>query len=269
MTPKFAVIIPAAGVSKRYLDAGGLRSKLDEDLGGKPLLQRTVEVFTKFEPREGAITSLIVAGPAAGEAFEEFRTRFADRFGLLGVTLVQGGVTHRWETVRAALDHVPGDATHVAIHDGARPCLSFELLDRLFDAATRFDAVVPCVEIRDTVKRASDTEGFLENDDPVAAILGAAPKTPLKKVTSTLDRAGLVLVQTPQVFRRDLLVRAYAQADLSSTDDAGLVERLGERVVVVPGEARNLKVTTPEDLGLARLILGLREPEGRPVHKRF
>jgi len=269
MSLKFAIVIPAAGVSKRYVEAGGLRSKLDEDLGGKPLLQRTLEVFTKFEPREGSITSIIVAGPASGTAFEEFRARFADRFGLLGVTLVQGGATHRWETVRAALAHVPKDVTHVAIHDGARPCLSFELLDRLFDAATRFEAVVPCVEIRDTVKRVAETEGFLEHDDPVAAILGAAPKTPLKLVTSTLDRAGLVLVQTPQVFRKELLQRAYAQSDLSSTDDAGLVERLGERVVVVPGEARNLKVTTPEDLVLARQILGLREPEGRPAHKRF
>jgi 2-C-methyl-D-erythritol 4-phosphate cytidylyltransferase len=71
------------------------------------------------------------------------------------------------------------------------------------------------------------------------------------------------------VFEVSLLKRAYAQADLASTDDASLVERLGVRVVVVEGEARNLKITHPGDLGLARAILGLKEPEGRAAHKRF
>lgn len=266
---RIGVIIPAAGGSTRYTSAGGLRSKLDEDLGGKPLLQRTVEVFTKFEPRDGSITSIIVAGPGEPDAFAEFRARHADRLAILGATLVPGGLTHRWETVRAALAAIPADCTHVCVHDAARPCVSHELIDRVLRPGAMYPAVIPVVAIRDTVKRVRDTGETMREDDPTAAILGAAPTHPLRVVESTLDRAGLGLVQTPQVFDAALLRRAYAQSDLSSTDDAGLVERLGEPVVVVEGEARNIKVTLPEDLALARLILGLREPEGRPVHKRF
>jgi 2-C-methyl-D-erythritol 4-phosphate cytidylyltransferase len=88
-------------------------------------------------------------------------------------------------------------------------------------------------------------------------------------VKETPDRAGLMLVQTPQVFEVGLLRRAYGQSDLSSTDDATLVERLGERVVVVDGEARNIKITRPADIDLARAILGVKAPEGRASHKRF
>ncbi|MDX2131899.1 MAG: 2-C-methyl-D-erythritol 4-phosphate cytidylyltransferase [Planctomycetota bacterium] len=266
---RIGVIIPAAGSSARYAAAGGLRSKLDEDLGGKPVLQRTVELFTKFEPREGTIGAIIVAGPGNPDDFAEFRARHGDRLGFLGATLVPGGITHRWETVRAALGAVPDDCTHVCVHDAARPCASPELIDRVLRAGAMYPGVIPAVGITDTVKRVRDTGEAMGEDDPTAAILGAAPSRPLRVVEQTVDRAGLGLVQTPQFFRADLLRRAYAQADLSSTDDAGLVERLGERVVVVEGEARNIKVTVPDDLALARLILGVRPPEGRPVHKRF
>lgn len=271
---KFAVILPAAGTGSRYADAGGVRHKLDEDLGGKPLLQRTVEVFTKFEPREGVIASIIVAGPADEAAFAEFKERHADRLGLLGAIICRGGATHRWETVQAALARVPADCTHVAVHDAARPCVSPELLDRVFDAARRHEAVIPALPVPDTVKRVRDTGERERDDDPAAAILGLSREgAPLRAVEATLDRAGLVLVQTPQVFARSLLERAYASPDVAATppvtDDASLVERLGVRVIVVEGEARNLKVTRPPDLDLARRVLGFREPEGRAVHKRF
>lgn len=279
---RFAIILPAAGAASRYLGAGAVRHKLDEDLGGKPVLQRTVEMFTKFEPSEGTIGSIIVAGPADAGAFAEFKERHADRLALMGAKLVPGGASHRWETVRAALAHVPEDCTHVAIHDAARPCASFEMLSRVFDAAVGFPAVVPALAVQDTVKRVRDTGEAMGGDDPVAAILGAseASKKPLRVVEGTIDRAGLVFVQTPQVFARGLIAEAYAEADLSSTDDAGLVERLLSArprehrgrplaVVVVEGEARNIKITVPSDLALARNIMGFREPEGRPVHKRF
>jgi len=78
-----------------------------------------------------------------------------------------------------------------------------------------------------------------------------------------------VLAQTPQVFERDLFERAYAQPDLTSTDDAQLVERLGERVVVVEGDPRNIKITRPADISLARSIMGLKGPVEREAHKRF
>jgi 2-C-methyl-D-erythritol 4-phosphate cytidylyltransferase len=97
--------------------------------------------------------------------------------------------------------------------------------------------------------------------------LGEQKSPALRAVGETLDRSGLVLAQTPQVFERGLLERAYAQADLSSTDDAGLVERLGERVVVVPGDARNIKITRPGDIDMIRRIMNYRGPDHKPDHK--
>ncbi|HRJ50428.1 MAG TPA: 2-C-methyl-D-erythritol 4-phosphate cytidylyltransferase, partial [Phycisphaerales bacterium] len=106
--------------------------------------------------------------------------------------------------------------------------------------------------------------------DPLAGILGVQEQpTRLRIIQETLDRTGLVQVQTPQVFARDLLVRAYAQSDLTSTDDASLVERLGHKVVVVEGDALNIKITRPGDLALARAILNVKGPEDRPAHMRF
>lgn len=268
-----AVIIPAAGFSTRYqqaaadagIDPTATRSKLDEDLGGRPVLQRTVELFANHP----AVQSIIVAGPHDEGAFAEFKVRYGDKLGLLGVALTRGGKTHRFETVAAALALVPPTATHVAVHDGARPCTPPELLERVLETAERHPAAVPAVDVSDTLKRVGPA--LEEADaDPLAAILGApkARKGP-RPVEATIDRASLVAVQTPQVFARELLQRAYAQGDLTSTDDAQLVERLGERVVVVPGDARNIKITRPADLHLARLILNVRAPEHKPAHKRF
>ncbi len=264
---RIAVIIPGAGASSRYLSSGGLRSKLDEDLGGKAVLQRTVELFTKHDD----VAEIIVAGPADAGAFAEFKDRYGDRLGLLGAKLCAGGVTHRWETVKAALAHVGPDCTHIAVHDAARPCASMELLDRVFRAAERHGAAIPVVEVTDTLKRVEDTGESMGGDDSIAAILGetAESKKPLKVVAATIDRRGVVTVQTPQAFEAAVLRAAYDQADLSSTDDAGLVERLGQRVVAVEGETRNIKITHPGDVALARAILGLREAEGRAAHKRF
>jgi len=268
---RICVIIPAAGASKRFSEAGETdliapRSKLDEDLGGRPVLQRTVELFTKHD----RVTSILVAGPFEDAAFADFSMRHADRLAMLGASLVRGGRTHRYETVKAALAHVPEDATHVAVHDAARPAASPELIDRVFETASRHDAVIPVIAAPDTVKRVG---GEVEDDagaDPLAAILGAGGrKSTVRRVRETLDRGGLVLAQTPQVFARGLLVRAYAQADLTSTDDATLVERLGEPVVTVEGDPRNLKITTPRDVPVVRAILGFRPPAERATHKKF
>lgn len=266
------VIIPAAGSSRRFNASGGEgvlapRNKLDEDLGGRPVLQRTVELFTN----DHRVSSVIVAGPHDEAAFAEFKLRHGDRLTMLGASLVRGGKDHRCETVAAALAHVPEDATHVAVHDAARPAASPELIDRVFEAASRHDAVIPAIPAPDTVKRVGGEVEDSAGADPLAAILGpgGGSKSPLFEVAETLDRAGLVLVQTPQVFARALLVRAYAQDDLTSTDDASLVERLGERVVTVEGDPRNIKITMPADVPLARAILGLKGPAQRAAHKKF
>ena len=271
-----SVVIPAAGSSGRYNSSGGgegaadvlgaARSKLDEDLGGKSVLQRSVELFHTREE----VVQVIVAGPFDAGAMEAFRLRHGDRLALLGAELVRGGEKERYETVAAALAHVREDATHVAIHDAARPAASQALIDRVLDAAARFDAVIPVVEVRDTLKRVR--EGTIDDGseaDPLARILGAGEARPMREVEGTVDRAGLVGAQTPQVFARALLERAYAQGDLSSTDDASLVERLGERVVTVEGESRNMKLTRAEDLAILRAVMGVEAPKGRASHKKF
>jgi 2-C-methyl-D-erythritol 4-phosphate cytidylyltransferase len=270
-----AVIIPAAGASTRYqqaaadagVDPGATRSKLDEDLGGRPVLQRTVELFANHP----AVSSIIVAGPHDENAFAEFKDRYGDKLGLLGVRLTRGGSTHRYQTVAAALAHVPDSCSHVAVHDAARPCTPADLIERVIEAAERHPAVIPAVDVSDTLKRVGDPIAET-HADPLAAILGepapSAASGP-RPVTETVDRSGLVAVQTPQVFERALLLRAYAQKDLSSTDDAQLVERLGERVLVVRGDGRNIKITRPGDLHMARVILSVRAPEQRAAHKRF
>lgn len=266
---RIALIIPAAGASSRYTASGGMRGKIDEDLGGRPVLQRTVELFTNLD----AVATIIVAGPAPSPAaYDEFLLHHGDKLGLLGVKVCKGGSEHRWQTVRNALALVPDDCSHIAVHDAARPCASPELIDRIFAAAERHQAVIPAYDIPDTIKRVAPGEALQRDIDPLDAILGDAnspSKVRLRLVAETLSRERLVLVQTPQVFDAALLRRAYAQPNLDSTDDAALVERLGEPVAVVEGDPRNIKITRPADLDLARRILNLKGPEGRPVHKRF
>jgi 2-C-methyl-D-erythritol 4-phosphate cytidylyltransferase len=263
------VIITAAGRSKRY----GESDKLAQDLGGRSVLLRSVEAFTKRDE----VRSIVVAGPADAADFEDFSNRYGPALGFHGARLVKGGAEHRWETVRNALnsDAVPADATHVAVHDAARPGVQNDLISRVFKAAEKLPAVIPVVAVTSTIKRVSqETTDVGGGDDDALAdlILGEAGRVsiPAHRVLETLDRAGLVEVQTPQVFDISLLRRAYAQPDLEgASDDASLVERLGETVYTVEGDVRNMKITRPADLKLMRAILGVPPPAERPVHKRF
>jgi 2-C-methyl-D-erythritol 4-phosphate cytidylyltransferase len=265
---RLGVIIAAAGASRRFGD----RSKLDEDLGGRPVLHRTVEMWVN---RHEA-TRVVVAGPVepAG-AWEEFSLRHADRIGLLGGVLCKGGKNHRYETVRNALEVMGDEVTHIAVHDGARPCTSGALIDRVLLAARKFPAVIPAVDLPDTIKRVAAGEVSDEQVDPLADILGigggesSGGKNRYRAVEETLSRERVVAVQTPQVFEAGLLRRAYAQKNLESTDDAQLVERLGERVVVVEGEVTNIKITRPSDMRIAMAVLGLKPAAERETHKRF
>jgi 2-C-methyl-D-erythritol 4-phosphate cytidylyltransferase len=142
---------------------------------------------------------------------------------------VAGGAT-RAESVRNGLAAVPADATIVCVHDAARPLASRELFARVVGALTGdVDGVVPAVPVTDTIKLV----------DAAGAVVDTPP------------RERLVAVQTPQGFRADVLRRAHATG-LDGTDDASLVERIGGRVVTVPGEAWNDKITMPDDLARAR-----------------
>lgn len=283
MAAKFGVIIPAAGSSRRFAEAGGVRSKLEEELGGKTVLHRSVELFTKVESPDWSVGAIVVPGPADPEAYAEFKARHADKLAIMGAAVCVGGAIHRWESVQRALARIPDDCSHVAVHDAARPCASIELIERVFDAALKFAGVVPGVEVGDTLKRVAEQEAPDEGRDPLAAILGedAAPRSRKRRVVErTLDRSGVYAVQTPQVFEAALLRRAYAQKDVSGTDDAGVVERLLStpegragivfpHVVVVDGDVRNIKITRPSDVRLARAILGVGGPAEKPAHKRF
>ncbi|HCA38348.1 MAG: 2-C-methyl-D-erythritol 4-phosphate cytidylyltransferase [Phycisphaerales bacterium] len=244
------VILPAAGSSARFG-----RDKLSCDLGGRPLLVRTVEAFS----RRPEVQQIIVAGPP-GDGFESFTDRFGPVLGFHGVLVVPGGKRDRWETVSLALAEVASEATHVAVHDAARPCVADDMLDRVFEAAASLDAVIPGVVISSTIKEIDEqgASNVAEADLLVDSILGeeTAPRLEAHPVLRTVPRDGLVLAQTPQVFARQLLMDAYAGGcSEGATDDASVVERFGASVHVVPGDPTNVKVTRPEDLRLAELIL--------------
>ncbi len=230
---------------------------------------RTVELFTKRDE----VSSIIVAGPP--DTIEDFRDKYGAALGFYGAQIVSGSISKRSETVKNALSVVPDDCTHIAVHDAARPAVDNSLLDRIFEAGLSLDAIVPAVSITATVKRVSDEQTDVANNEDdalVESILGDAgrPSISARQIKETIDRTNLVEVQTPQLFKADLLRRAYAQDDLSNaTDDSMLVERLGEAVHVVEGDVNNIKITTKGEIRLVRALLGLKPPSQRPVHKRF
>ena len=261
---RLAVIFPAAGKSTRF----GERDKLSEDMGGRPLLMRTADLFVK---RDEFSFGVVAAPP---DQFDQFRFRYGDGLALLGIKCVKGGTIDRWETVKNALSVIPEDCTHIAVHDAARPCTPPELIENVLRAAQALPAVIPVLDITSTVKRLGEPEDLPSEDDIADAILGdlGKHKPKARPILETVSREGLAVVQTPQVFEAEVLHRAYEQEDLTSTDDASLVERLQDpeiTVYAVPGDPRNIKVTVPADIALARAILGYRAPQGRPTHKRF
>lgn len=250
MSMNVAVILPAAGASTRF----GKGSKIEADLGGRPVFLRSVELFTG---RKDVAQIILAVNP---DTIDAFNFRWADRLGFHGVKVVPGGKTERWETVQRALEAVGSDATHVAIHDAARPLTTKALIDRVFLAAESFDAVIPGMSCSATLKRVGPADDAPL--DPLDAILGESARPPAQRVVATVDRRDVVEVQTPQVFKLDLLRRAYEKIDASVTDDAALVEALGEPVYVVEGEATNLKITRPGDMELAGALVQQRDAAG-------
>jgi len=221
---RVAVILPAAGSGTRF---GSERNKIFQPLGGRPLFLRTLELFT-------ARPDVCAVRMAVSEADEAY---LLDEFGAvldeMGVVVVRGGGV-RSESVRNALADVTDAADLVAVHDAVRPCVSQSLLDAVFSEAEACGAAILAEPVHGTVKRAG----------------------PGGAIRQTVCREGLWQAQTPQVFRRDLLRAAYEQEGLESvTDDAQLVERLGHEVRIVPGDPRNIKITTPADLAYAEAAL--------------
>jgi 2-C-methyl-D-erythritol 4-phosphate cytidylyltransferase len=193
------------------------------------------------------VTLVVVVAPVDGVA----RVRgLLDQYGLdesegTRVAVVPGGAT-RQESVRLGLAVIPADVDVVLVHDAARPLVPVDVVDAVARAVTDgAEAVVPAVPLADTVKQVAPA---------------AAPGAP-EPVVGTPDRSTLRAVQTPQGFRREVLLRVHDKAlsdGVDATDDAGLVERYGGSVVVVPGHEEAFKVTRPLDLVLAEAVLARR-----------
>jgi 2-C-methyl-D-erythritol 4-phosphate cytidylyltransferase len=217
----FAVIMPAAGKSSRFHDKHYKKPFA-------PLEDRAVWLHAaeRFLNRDDVKQTIIVIAP---DDREDFYTKFGANVAILGIDVVDGG-SERSESVANALTHVKADIEFVAVHDAARPCLANEWIDAVFSAAQKSGAAILATPVVGTLKRVGTD----------------------RTIQETVARQDLWEAQTPQVFRRDLLMKAYAQRGKTpATDDAELVQRLGHPVTVVPGSPINLKITTREDLRFA------------------
>lgn len=223
---KVAAVIAAAGAGLRM---EATMRKQYFTLGGIPVLARSLKLFTGHR----AVTEVIAVIPP-GEA-EAVRVLLQPHLPSEQIKLVEGGAT-RQASVARGLALIAEDAELVCIHDAARPLASSDLLDRLIAAAARWGAAIPVLQPSDTIKEV-DREDF---------------------VVKTLQRDKLRLVQTPQVFRLDLILEAYREAEkagLTATDDASLIEMIEKPVKTLPGEAGNIKITKPDDFLVAALLL--------------
>ena len=190
--------------------------KLRALLRGEPVLAHTLRAFELCP----AVHAIVLVGPATLRRTPK-------------VTQIVPGGARRQDSVRAGLEALDHTFDVVAVHDGARPLLSPDLIARGIVLAREHGAAVPVLPLFDTIKRV-DSEG---------------------RVQETPSRAELRAAQTPQSFRLELLRRAHAASDEDATDDAQLVERLGHPVLTYPGDRRNIKITTPEDLLIAEALL--------------
>lgn len=222
---KFAVILPAAGKSSRFQDKH--YKKVFAPLDNRAVWLHSVE---RFINRDDVCQVILVI---SAEDREDFNAKFAANVQILGIDVVEGGA-ERADSIEHALARVKPEATHIAVHDAARPCLANEWIDRVFELAVEQRAAILALPVSGTLKR-------VRGD---------------KTVAETVSREGLWEAQTPQVFERSVLLEAYAKrGGFVATDDAQLVERSGQPVAVTPGSPINLKITTQEDLRLAAQAL--------------
>jgi 2-C-methyl-D-erythritol 4-phosphate cytidylyltransferase len=236
---KVIVIIPAAGLGTRMAPAGkkAAASKQFFEINGAPILIHTLRAFA----RSRQVSEIVVA--LRKIEMEQVRTRLEKEKLADKVTLVEGG-EHRQQSVGNALARIAADADDVVlVHDAVRPLVDDEIISAVIREVEKHGAAIaglPAVDTIKQVERAAD---------------GAL-------ITSTIPRERVVQAQTPQGFRYELIQRAFASAaadGFMGTDEASLVERLGENVWVVMGSPRNIKITTPADLELAEFLMSQAE----------
>jgi len=220
---KVTCIVPAAGRGKRLKRKDG---KILVTLEGKPLLFHTLKALD----RSGVIDEIILV--VSPDRLEDCK-RLVRKHNFLRVTSVVPGGKKRFNSVKNGLRKVK-DADIVVIHDGARPLIDADTVKKIITAAKKYGASVVARPSKQTLK-AVDKKLFITN-------------TPRRKFIWEAD--------TPQAFRTDLIRKAYEKTrDTDATDDSVLLERLGHRVKIVEGSPRNIKITTPEDLALAKVLL--------------
>jgi 2-C-methyl-D-erythritol 4-phosphate cytidylyltransferase len=222
----FAVILAAAGQSSRF--SGHRRKKPFVDLKGRAVWIRAADHFLK---RSDVCQTILVI---AEDDFEWFHEQFRANIAFMDLTVVTGGAT-RADSVRKGLSAVRPEADYIAVHDAARPILTDQWIDQVFRAAVEHGAAIPGLKITSTLKQLNSQ----------------------RCVESTPDRDRIVMAQTPQVFRRQILEKAYAvcRNPATATDDSSVVEQTGAQVHVVDGWPMNLKITTGDDFRLAELYL--------------
>lgn len=219
----YEVVIPAAGQGKR-MNAG--KNKLFIELSGMPIIIHTLRVFEADPKCQGIILSI---NPQEEAIFSEL----IDTFGLKKVKKLVPGGAERQQSVFNGLKHVKEDI--VLVHDGARPFIQKELIYQLTEAASLHAGAIVAVPVKDTIKKVQD-----------------------RMVVETVERSSLWAVQTPQAFPASVLYKAHQMAEeeyFLGTDDASLLERMGQQVVIIEGDYDNIKITTQEDLYFAEAIL--------------
>ena len=215
-----SIVITAAGTGKRM---GSDIPKQFLLLAGKPVLMHTIELLYRYSPESQLVLTL------PEDHMEDWKALCRAHDFKVELEIVPGG-KERYHSIRRALEKCTGEL--IAVHDGVRPLVSEETLDRLFEAAEMQTAVVPVVQVKDSLRR-TDSGG-----------------------SHAVPRSEYRIVQTPQVFDADVLRKAYALPfDDSLTDDASLVERSGELVFLVDGNDENIKITMPSDLTLAESLV--------------
>jgi 2-C-methyl-D-erythritol 4-phosphate cytidylyltransferase len=224
---KVGAIIVAAGSSRRM----GAVDKIFARINGEPLLTKTVSVFHNCRSVDEIVVVL------SKKNLEQGRKLIKERNWPKVVAICPGGL-RRQDSVKEGLRRLT-DCEWVVIHDGARPCIGPDIIERGLITAKYSGAAIAGVPVKDTIK--------------IVSRRGIVQQTPTREC--------LWAAQTPQVFRYQLLTEAYSQTNEEVTDDATLVEKLGHKVEVYLGSYHNIKVTTPEDLAVAEVFLQNKVPK--------
>lgn len=223
---ELSVIIPAAGSGVRM---GSNIPKPFIKIGGKPILEHTIDRFLEVE---NVIQILIATSPEYLDEISSMTSGLSDQ---VSFQVVEGGEERQF-SIYNALQYVSPKAELIAVHDAVRPFVRPNLIRRCCEVAQQYGGAILGVPAKDTIKKV--------NEDVV--------------ITETPNRSFLWQAQTPQIFQKQLLMKAYGSAiqnEFIGTDDASLVERIGGKVKMVEGDRENLKITFPIDLKVAEIIL--------------